>query len=292
MPKLSFVIPTHNRYEMLVAAISSVVEQTIDDWELIVVDDASDEPVEFCVNTKDERMTFYRNSNSHGAAASRNVGARLASSEFVAFLDDDDTFEPEYAAKMLAHFACHGEEIGFAWPALRVINMVERSEAVAQQHPCLIKAGSGTEDAFLASAYTRTTGMIFRKEVFVGHGGFDESLAVSEDRELVFRLLASGVGCASVPDRLVNFFVHSGPRLSTDANVQRQADCDTRVLARHEAFLLGHPKLASRYLNLVAKRQKLAGWRRSYEKTLKMLLRVRPLDLRAWRRLLISRLKR
>ena len=290
MPRLSFVIPTHNRSEMLQAAVTSVLRQTISDWELIVVDDGSDEPVQRFLDESDERIILHRNSMPLGAAASRNIGVRLAGSEFVAFLDDDDTLEPEFASRMLAFFSKHGERIGFAWPALRVIDKVENKESSAQDRQCLIFGSAGTEGAFLASAYTRTTGMMFRTETFRSNGGFDESLAVSEDREFVFRLLSSGVGCGSIQEKLVNFFIHPGPRLSTDENLQRQAECDSRILERHRVFLLSHPKLASRYLNLVAKRQKVAGWQKSYEQTLKMLIRIRPMDVRAWRRLLASKL--
>ncbi len=277
---------------MLRAAVASVYAQTMGDWELIVVDDGSAEPVQQALAAHDHRLIIHRNPTPIGAAASRNLGAGLASSEFIAFLDDDDTLGPDYASRLLGLLAEHGEAVGFAWPALRVIDIVKNEESVAQNHPCLISDTAGTEASYVASAYTRTTGMMFRTATFRAGGGFDESLAVSEDREFVFRLLSEGVGCSSVPDKLVNFYIHAGPRLSTDANLQRQADCDTRVLERHRAFILSHPRLASRYLNLVAKRQKLAGWQNDYEKTLKLLLRVRPFDLRAWRRLLLSRLWR
>ena len=277
---------------MLLAAVASVYAQTQDDWELIVVDDGSTEPVEQALAAYDQRLIVHRNPSPKGAAASRNIGARLARSEFIAFLDDDDTLEPDYASRMLGLFGDCGDTVGFAWPALKVIDKVRNEESVAQDRPCLISNTTGTEASYVACAYARTTGMMFRTAVFRAKGGFDESLSVSEDREFVFRLLSEGVGCSSLQDKLVNFYIHGGPRLSTDENLQRQADCDTRVLERHREFILNHPKLASRYLNLVAKRQKLAGWHNDYKKTLKVLLRVHPFDLRAWRRLLLTCIQR
>lgn len=292
MPRLSFVIPTHNRREMLLAAVDSVRSQALDDWELIIVDDGSAEPVREYVDARDQRLTVHRNDSPLGAAASRNIGAGLAKSDFVAFLDDDDTLDQNYATRMLELFATYGEQVGFAWPTLRVIDKVKNKEYQAQERPCLISGAIGTEDSYVASAYTRTTGMMFRTAIFRAKGGFDEGLAVSEDREFVFRLLSDNVGCSSLQSELVNFYIHAGPRLSTDANLLRQADCDTRVLERHRVFILSHPKLASRYLNLVAKRQKMAGLRSAYESTLRLLLQVRPFDLRARRRLLLSTLLR
>ena len=177
------------------------------------------------------------------------------------------------------------------WPALREIEAASGRQRVIQDTPCKIEAGAGSATSFVATAYARTTGMAFLTHRFREAGGFDETLAVSEDRELVFRLLAAGNSCCSVSEALVNFYVHSGPRLSTSDNLKRQAECDTRILDRHRVFLLKHPKLASRFLNLVAARQRRAGMTADYRRTLLMLLSVRPFDLRAIRRLLVSYLK-
>lgn len=287
MPQLSIVIPTHNRPEMLINAIDSAISQTLSDIEVIVVDDGGDTPLPegLC----DHRLSIHRHSSPRGASAARNTGLKHAQSSYVAFLDDDDTLHPDFAAEMVTYMESHGEAIDFAWPALRVVNLRSGKPSNAQNRHCLIRrTHSATESCFEAAAYVRTTGMVFRSTSIRTYAGFDESLSVSEDRELIFRMLKAGCGCGSVEIPLVNFFIHDGPRLSTDENLLKQASCDTFIANRHSDFIAQHPKLASRYLNLVARRQKDAGLTKEYRCTLKALLKINPGDLRALKRLALS----
>jgi glycosyltransferase involved in cell wall biosynthesis len=287
MPKVSIIIPTHNRPDMVAKAIDSAVSQSLSDLEVIVIDDGSSVPVVY--EGEGARVRVHRHTIAQGVSAARNAGLSLANGEYVAFLDDDDTLLPDYAGKMLELFAQYGDEIDFAWPALRVLDVSTGETSEAQQHSCLIRRHhKAPEDAYAAAAYTRTTGMMFRVEAIRQVGGFDESLTVSEDRELVFRMLSDGSGCASVQAPLVNFFIHAGPRLSTSDNLLKQATCDTLIADRHADFIAQHPKLASRYLNLLARRQKDAGLIADYRSTLLRLLKINPLDIRALKRLLLS----
>lgn len=287
MTKLSIIIPTHNRPDMLAKAIESAVSQSFSNLEVIVVDDGSSVPVVY--EGEDVRVRVHRHVVAKGVSAARNTGLFLAQGDYAAFLDDDDTLNPSYAIKMLEFFERYGDEVDFSWPALSVFDVSTGETIEAQQHSCLIRRHhKAPECAYAATAYTRTTGMMFRAESIRQAGGFDESLTVSEDRELVFRMLSEGSGCGSVQEPLVNFFIHSGPRLSTSDNLLKQATCDTLIADRHAGFIAQHPKLASRYLNLLARRQKDAGRIADYRSTLLWLLRINPLDIRALKRLMLS----
>jgi len=91
-PLFSIVIPTYGRPKFLAEAVSSVLAQTVDDLECIVVDDASPEPV---TAPGDPRVRVVRRSVNGGPAAARNTGVGHASGRYVAFLDDDDLFTPD-----------------------------------------------------------------------------------------------------------------------------------------------------------------------------------------------------
>jgi glycosyltransferase involved in cell wall biosynthesis len=91
MPTFSVVIPTYGRPEYLVHAIESVQHQTVDSYEIIVVDDASPVPVEL---PQSKRTRVVRADSNGGAARARNLGASVASGEVLTFLDDDDTWAP------------------------------------------------------------------------------------------------------------------------------------------------------------------------------------------------------
>lgn len=289
LPLVSIVIPTHNRPEMLANAIGSVLAQTVEGWELVVVDDGSSATTRLMLASfADPRIRSHRHDQARGASAARNSGLGLAKAPLVAFLDDDDTLAPDYLQQMLAMFERYGHAIDFAWPWLMETDTATGRQTERQAMSCAILSGRGGEKDYAAVAYTRTTGMMFRRSALKSAGGFDESLRVSEDRDLVFRLLGSGCGCVAVEQPLVNFFVHAGPRLSTHENLAQQAQCDKTVADRHQALIAAHPRLASRVLNLLARRQKDAGLRKEALQTLRQLLRIRPTDLRAIKRLVRS----
>lgn len=272
---------------MLKKAIESATGQTVSDLEVIVVDDGSSPPI--TNDGFDAKVSIHRHPSPKGASAARNTGVSLAKGLYTAFLDDDDTLHPDYAATMLHFMESTGADIDFAWPSLRVVDIPTGKTSRAQDLPCLIRRNhSAPESSYAAAAYTRTTGMFFRTATIREFRGFDETLSVSEDRELIFRMLSQGCGCGSVDMALVDFFIHTGPRLSTDDNLLKQAECDAEVAKRHADFIAQHPKLASRYLNLLARRQKDAGLIREYRATLKALLKIKPTDIRALKRFALS----
>src|SRR5215510_2389269 len=96
MSKVSVIIPTHNRAEFLRSAITSVLNQTFQDFEIVIIDDASkDHTREVITNFNDVRIKVIHNRVSKGAAGSRNIGIINTNYEYIAFLDDDDEWLPE-----------------------------------------------------------------------------------------------------------------------------------------------------------------------------------------------------
>jgi len=94
-PFFSIIIPTFNRRDFLHKAISTVIAQTFQDWELVVVDDGSTDNTEQMVRAfEDPRIHFIFQSN-HGVAHARNQGLKVAKGQWVAFLDSDDWWLPQ-----------------------------------------------------------------------------------------------------------------------------------------------------------------------------------------------------
>lgn len=105
-PLVTAVITTYNRPDNLDAAVRSVLEQTYDSVELVVVDDHSETPAEAVLDGIDlgslSDHTVVRHGENRGANAARNTGIDAASGEYVAFLDDDDTWRPAKLARQVA----------------------------------------------------------------------------------------------------------------------------------------------------------------------------------------------
>jgi len=114
MPLVSVYIPTLSRLELLKRALSSVLAQSMVDFEVIVVDDgSSDGTLEYlaeigCINSKVKYIS--NSSGKHGACRSRNIAIHAASGKFVAGLDDDDYFHPNRLEILISNYK---KEYGF-----------------------------------------------------------------------------------------------------------------------------------------------------------------------------------
>lgn len=102
MPIISVVLPTYNRAELLYKAIDSVLKQTIQDIELLVVDDFStDNTYEIVNRYKDKRIKYIKNERNKGANGARNTGILLAKGDYIAFQDSDDEWFNDKLEKQL-----------------------------------------------------------------------------------------------------------------------------------------------------------------------------------------------
>src|SRR5262245_60879260 len=109
MPTASVIVPTFNRADTIRRAIESVQAQTLDDWELIVVDDGSTDDTGALIEGMEPRMTLIRQEN-RGFAEARNTGIRASTGKYLAFLDSDDEFLPHHLELEIAFLEAFPEE--------------------------------------------------------------------------------------------------------------------------------------------------------------------------------------
>ena len=116
MRKVSVVIPTHNRANLVGRAIQSVLDQTYRDFELIVVDDASTDGTEEVTKAlNDNRIRYIHHMMNRGASGARNTGIENANGEYIAFLNDDDEWLPEYLDQMISFLEAKDRSIGLVY---------------------------------------------------------------------------------------------------------------------------------------------------------------------------------
>ncbi|MCC6599730.1 MAG: glycosyltransferase [Crocinitomicaceae bacterium] len=100
---ISVVIPIHNRSEELSRAITSVLKQTEQSFEVLILDDASTEDLNLVITSfNDSRIKLIRNDVKTNSAVMRNIGIRNASGQFIAFLDSDDEWFPDHLSSKIA----------------------------------------------------------------------------------------------------------------------------------------------------------------------------------------------
>lgn len=99
---VSIIMPSYNTGKFIKKAIKSVINQTYNNWELIIVDDCSrDNTDEDVKNIKDDRIKYIKNEVNRGAAISRNIALREAKGRWIAFLDSDDLWEKDKLEKQI-----------------------------------------------------------------------------------------------------------------------------------------------------------------------------------------------
>jgi glycosyltransferase involved in cell wall biosynthesis len=183
MPRISAIIPAFNgasRY--LDQAIGSVLAQTYRDRELIVVDDGStDETGRLVLRFPQAR--YFRRGENGGQAAARNDGARLAAGEFLAFLDQDDLWEPLFLAETLSAL----EQA----PAAALVHadgyqVSERNDIL--EYDAGMKHRASVTQILRGGHDVATSGSLFRRTCFDAVGGYDAALPVWEDIDLAIRL--------------------------------------------------------------------------------------------------------
>lgn len=115
-PVVSVIMPVYNAARFVEEAISSVQQQTMADWELIIIDDCSkDDSFQIAAQAAagDPRIHLLRNAHNSGVSRTRNRGMALAKGEYIAFLDSDDAWHPEKLERQLAKMKAANAEVGY-----------------------------------------------------------------------------------------------------------------------------------------------------------------------------------
>jgi glycosyltransferase involved in cell wall biosynthesis len=181
----SIIIPTYNRYELLRRTLSSVWEQSFVEFEVIVIDDGSAD------NTWDElralgsKLRVLRQQNA-GPGAARNLGAKHANGDYLAFLDSDDLLFPWSLKTYATIIARHGKPGFLAGCPFRFRTESELKELVPTPLVCQ------TFSDYLASSdewrWWGASSFVVRSDLFHAAGGFSEKNVNGEDADLALRL--------------------------------------------------------------------------------------------------------
>ena len=183
VPDISIVIPTYNRCELLKRAINSVLDQTINVREIIIVDNGSTDNTYEMISSLFPEITYIYE-NRKGVSIARNVGIKNCDSTWIAFLDSDDAWEPQKLEKQLffsnnntkKYRVIHTNEIWYKNNKFQ--NQLKKHE----------KSGGDIFEKSLQLCCISPSSAFIKKEVFDDYGFFDESLEVCEDYDMWIRI--------------------------------------------------------------------------------------------------------
>lgn len=281
---VSVILPTYNRAYCMVPAIESVLRQTHEQLELIIVDDCStDNTTEVLGAIADPRVRVIRHAQNRGAAAARNTGLAAARGSLIAFQDSDD----EWCISMLQRHLQRRAEVGPDYAVSYCAKVVHGRDDhgnfgpryCAYVPPADRKVVEGDVlDEVFQNAIASTQTIVVSKLLLEQVGGFDETLRVGVDWELTVRL-ARHSKFAFIQDPLVM------TRLMDDSITHRRLDSVHTiqvVMDKHRDLLGRSTRIHAAKEFQIARVYQRGG---HYRKALPHLLRAiarNPTDLRSW----------
>jgi len=223
MPRVSVIIPTYNCDRFLPEAIDSVLMQTYQDYEIIVIDDGStDQTCQVLESYQNQIRYFYQ--QNQGSAVARNLGIEQAQGEFIAFLDADDFWIlPEKLAEQVNLFE-QQPSLGSVHTGWRIVD--GEGKKIIDVEPWHDVPNLNLE-SWLMYKPVKTSGMMIRQDWLQQAGGFDGELRQSHDVDLVLRLALMGCEAAWWRRVAVGYRRYHG---NTTRNTQTQAKCLLKVL--------------------------------------------------------------
>jgi len=181
MPKVSIIIPTYNRADLLPQALESVFAQTYQNFELIVSDDGSIDNTEDVINQYGDRVIYLKNIHSGLPSVARNVAINKANGKYIAFLDSDDLWLPN-KLKIQVDVLEKNPRVGLVCSNAFLTKLDGKHSDRLYQTPCKGKSGCVFSD-LLQDNFVVTSSAMVRRDTLEKAGNFSEAkeLQVGED---------------------------------------------------------------------------------------------------------------
>jgi len=212
-PTVSVVLTTYNRTDLLPRTIESVLRQTYEDFECLVIDDASTENTQSVVNSYDDgRLNYVEHGENRGLSAARNTGINASTGQYIAFLDDDDEWLPKKLEKQVDVLDKTTTNVGlvYCWMDLYRHPNTKYDEC----HPTL--EGEIFEEMLDRQRLCNGSTLLVRRNVIDTVDGFDESLSRGVDGDFLRRLCRS-YEVKGVNEVLVKYYTdHGSQRMTRD----------------------------------------------------------------------------
>jgi glycosyltransferase involved in cell wall biosynthesis len=290
-PPVSVVIPAYNRAATIGAAIDSVLRQTWEDFELVVVDDAStDGTLAAARAIADPRLRVVAAPRNLGAAGARNLGVAEARGTWIAFQDSDDEWLPEKLAKQMARLATPapggtgpGNDWGGCYCGLLTVGGLDarpgaRTRLRYVPDPSLTQVEGDILETLMAGNVISTQTLVVRRDLFLALGRFDEATTPIEDWDFALRLAARGpIAFVDAPLVHQRFSANSITRWT-----RRRLESRQRLLDKNMDLYARRPQLLAWQYYVLAGDSRKAGDLAAARRYLALARKTRPLSPRPW----------
>ncbi len=249
-PTITVLMTVYNGGDYLKAAVGSVLRQTFDDFEFLIINDCSrDNSVQTISSFNDPRIRLVNNESNLGQTRSLNKGLGLAKGRYIARMDADDMAFPNWLEKTFAYLQSQ--------PLCAVVSC----KAIVVDSDNKVQKTLNTPETYdemvlrsLLATPLNHVGSVYKTDVITSFGGYDESLKIAADYELWSKLIRAKIRLAAVPEALVAIRFHER---SISVNERGRTDVSeiTEVMGRNFKALVGF---------CVAREQIFLLWKMNY----------------------------
>jgi glycosyltransferase involved in cell wall biosynthesis len=243
-PTVSVVIPSYNRAHLIGRAIQSVLHQTFESFEIIVVDDASCDDTRGVVQKIDDnRVRYIRHEVNEGVSAARNTAIKAARGQFIGFLDSDDEWLPIKLQRQVAKFNDTPENTGLVYGSCLFVNDETKEVVgmVAARH-----RGRVLHEILLRDFVASPTPLA-KRECFDKAGLFAVDFQTSEDWDMWLRI-AQHYEFDFVEDLVAKHYVSS---YQTTSRVEPVVEGYLKFLAKHETLISKDHRLLAHHFKII-----------------------------------------
>jgi glycosyltransferase involved in cell wall biosynthesis len=255
-PEISVIIPAYKAADHIASALGSVFGQSFTDFEVIVINDGSPDTdqMESAIAPYRDRIVYLKQPN-RGPSAARNLGIRHARAEFLAFLDSDDTWLPEYLFEQI-HLLRGDPSLDMVYSdGLFFGNTASSGKTFMELCP---SNGPVTFDSLLTEqTQVITSGSVVRRQAVIRAGLFDEDFRCAEDHDLWLRLAYLGCKIAYQRKVLVHHLVRSDSQGSPPGSLIAG---EIQVLEKLDRQLQLNPHTRSLLAQKLQRAQFFLGW--------------------------------
>ncbi len=197
IPHISVIVPTYNRKRFVVKAIDSILNQTFNNYEIIVVDDGSTDGTQKALEAYANKIRYLYQENA-GVSSARNAGIHEARGEWVAFLDSDDEWTKDYLSTQVAHIEKFPEAVAHIVNAvtffpdgarsnhfdhIKFLNTFGQKERLIIEKPFQI---------IIDHSHWFLQSLLMRRDLLLRTGLFDTELSIAEDLDVIARMTLTG----------------------------------------------------------------------------------------------------
>jgi glycosyltransferase involved in cell wall biosynthesis len=201
VPTVSVIIPTCDRVDSLKKSVSGVLHQTYHDFEIVVVNDGSTDGTSAFLSTiQDPRFRYFEFTANRGGSIARNEGIKNARGDIIAFLDDDDWWEPVKLEQQIR--TIQRENVGLCYTGVTKRTLRGKLNRYIFMSPRFTNL---YKSIMFVNFFGTTSSIMVKKTVLEQTGGFDPALPALQDWDLYIRLLKNGCTIYGIDEPLVHY---------------------------------------------------------------------------------------